>query len=493
MLKWSFLVGFCLAELALLTDRLTDVYSYFWPSGTVLAFRWSCNNDEALDQKLRALSTSRIRIAASDLIQEGFTYEVVLSVVDFVGTESAEAVKEVFRSSLALPAIGIAQPSYSLVEYGKALYLQGSVEFSACAGNEEIVMSWEVEAFDLNGNVKATTGEDFQSAGRTFAASALQAATVYKLTLNGYPASQPFNIGSANVNVEVLRPELRVAITGGSRKVSSLRPLEVVSSVLTGESIENFNFEWECSSDLAGGSCRSKVTNELLVFDKSPTVAIEADILPEGSYRFSVVAQDNPSLTDRIRHAQASADIIVVDFVLPEVSIAIDTVATPIPTSGKINSDTKIAITSVVQPLAPSQVGSPMVLRWTTSADLPLDTDTSIAPLGTNGANFVLNANVLLPGAAVTFSLEVTVFDDVLQESVTGLATVEVKVNFPPSSGTCAVEPQSGLALQTQFGVVCSGWKDDTSTDLFYEYIALVPVSEGEPPPSPPPQPPLCW
>jgi hypothetical protein len=422
------------------------------------------------------VTTSRVRIAAVDLTLEGFTYEVLLTVVDFVGTESAEVMKEVFRSSLALPAIGIAQPSYSLLEYGKALYLQGSVEFSACAGNEEIVMSWEVEAFDLNGDVKATAGEDFQSAGRTFAASALQAATVYKFTLNGYPASQPFNIGSANVDVEVLRPELRVAITGGSRKVSSLRALEVVSSVLTGESIENFNFEWICSSDLAAGGCRSKVTNQLLVFDNSPTVAIDADVLPEGGYRLSVAAQDNPSLSDRIRHAQASVDITVVDFELPEVRIVIDTVATPIPTSGKINSDTKIAITGVVNPLVPSQASSPMTLRWTTFADLSLDTDTSIAPLGTNGEDFVLNANVLLPGAELTFSLEVTVFDDALQENITGLATVEVKVNFPPSSGTCTVEPQSGLALQTQFGVICSGWKDDTSTDLFYEYIALSPV-----------------
>jgi hypothetical protein len=121
-----------------------------------------------------------------------------------------------------------------------------------------------------------------------------------------------------------------------------------------------------------------------------------------------------------------------------------------------------------------------MVLRWSSSADLPLDTDRSIAPLGTDGRDFVLNADVLWPGAEVIFSLEVTVFDDALQESVTGLATVEVKVNFPPSSGTCAVEPQSGLALQTQFAVVCSGWKDDISTDLFYEYIALVPVSDDE-------------
>jgi hypothetical protein len=320
-------------------------------SGTVLAFRWRCNNDETLDQKLRAMTTSRVRIAASDLTQEGFTYEVVLTVVDFVGTESAEVVKMVFRSSLALPAIEIAQPSYSLVEYGKALYLQGSVEFSACAGNEEIIISWEVEAFDLNGNAKATVGEDFQSAGRTFAASALQAATVYKLTLNGYPASQPFNIGSASVNVEVLRPELRVAIAGGSRKVSSLRALEVVSSILTGELAENFNFEWACSSDRAGGGCRNKVTSELLVFGNRSTVVIDPNVLPEGSYRFSVAVQDNPDLTDRLRYAQASVDITVVDFVLPEVSIAIDTLATPIPASGKINSDTKIAIISVVQVL----------------------------------------------------------------------------------------------------------------------------------------------
>lgn len=300
------------------------------------------------------MATSRVRVAASDLTREGFTYTIALVVTDFVGTQSAEVLKDVYRSSLALPTMGIAQPSYSLLEHGQALYLQGSAEFSACAENEELVFSWAMEAFDLNGNAVGAAGEDVQSAGRTFAASNLQAGTLYQFTLQGFPSSQPFNIGATFVTVEVLLPELHVAIAGGNRKVSSLRELVVASDILSGEPPEAFNFEWGCSSNLAGGGCRNKVTNQLITLENAAMLVIEADVLLEGQYSFFVQVQDVPAsgtlAAARIRHAQAAAIVDVVDFVLPEVTVAIDRVATPISPGGTVNTDTKIAITRSIHP-----------------------------------------------------------------------------------------------------------------------------------------------
>eukprot|EP00466_Bigelowiella_natans_P010590 jgi/Bigna1/73618/fgenesh1_pg.25_\ len=70
-----------------------------------------------------------------------------------------------------------------------------------------------------------------------------------------------------------------------------------------------------------------------------------------------------------------------------------------------------------------------------------------------NGSYLVLRPNALSPGASYTFQLEVTTTYSF--QSFTGRAAVTIQTNSPPSLGICAANPEYGLALITNFRLIC--------------------------------------
>ena len=54
----------------------------------------------------------------------------------------------------------------------------------------------------------------------------------------------------------------------------------------------------------------------------------------------------------------------------------------------------------------------------------------------------------------------------------TGWASTLVYVNLPPAPGKCVVTPSTGYAVETKFSVQCSGWTDETDTELGYVFNA---------------------
>jgi hypothetical protein len=56
--------------------------------GVLLAYRWSCLNDDELDQVLRAQSGNRVDVESVLLPRANFTYRVALYVDDFIGNRS---------------------------------------------------------------------------------------------------------------------------------------------------------------------------------------------------------------------------------------------------------------------------------------------------------------------------------------------------------------------------------------------------------------------
>ena len=51
-----------------------------------------------------------------------------------------------------------------------------------------------------------------------------------------------------------------------------------------------------------------------------------------------------------------------------------------------------------------------------------------------------------------------------------GKVTTVLKVNKPPKKGSCAVQPDKGVALETKFKVSCWGFKDEDQP-LAYEFF----------------------
>jgi hypothetical protein len=385
--------------------------------GVLLAYHWSCLNDDELDQVLRAQSGNRVDVESALLPRADFTYRVALYVDDFVGNRSPTTVVEVYRSELPLPTVVIDQLPRTTAVAGKAVRLDGAAQFSACANEaEQLSFSWNVTKAGLDGaSMELDSGEDLQSIGTTIIATNLAAAAVYTFTLRSAPLSAPENEGSASVTVKMLRPPLRVAMAGGSRDASVLASLSLACNILddddgTEEGDGGYDFEWICASDLLGGLCRDVVTNNLVVFPNAPAVVLPPNTLPEACYTFSVRASDKAVATDpgaSIRHATSGeVRIAMIDAYLPELSTNIDPGVTPISESGLLNANDKLAIIGVVQPLHKTLTN--LTLEWTSTASGLDFMDKRVAPLGSDAADFVLNPGFLSRSSPTTFMLTAT-------------------------------------------------------------------------------------
>ena len=76
----------------------------------------------------------------------------------------------------------------------------------------------------------------------------------------------------------------------------------------------------------------------------------------------------------------------------------------------------------------------------------------------------VLELGALTIGASYTFRLTAVAGDDDAT-AVAGYSAISVVVNGPPTSGVFTVTPANGVAMTTDFALVCSSWVDDP-TDL---------------------------
>jgi hypothetical protein len=77
----------------------------------------------------------------------------------------------------------------------------------------------------------------------------------------------------------------------------------------------------------------------------------------------------------------------------------------------------------------------------------------------------VIKSNVLTPGATYKFRLYANDRRSELgweDESGTGYAQINIKVNAPPSPGKLTVTPANGFTLQTDFEIVCTEWLTKT-------------------------------
>jgi hypothetical protein len=446
--------------------------------GVLLEYKWGCLNNADLDKVLQAQSGSRIDLNSSLLPRVDFTYRVALYVVDFIGTQSPRTVVDVYRSGLPLPTVVIDQLPRTTAVAGKDVRLDGAAQFSACAdGAEQLFFSWEVSKTGLDGMSMEISEERLQSNGATIIAGNLLATASYTFTLRGFPLSAPENEGSSSVSVEILRPPLRVAMMGGSRDASALTPLSLACDILGDDMDDAYDFEWICASDLVGGSCRDANTNALVVFPNAPSVVVPPSTLPEARYSFSVRASDKVVATDpdaSVRYATSEeVSVAVMDVYLPELSTNLDPNVTPISESGLLNVNDKLAIMGVIQPLHKTLTN--LTLQWTSTMSGLDFTDKQIAPLGSSTTDFVLNPGYLTRGSVTTFTLTASAINTLQEEVVSASASTTVQMNIPPISGTCRLEPDSVNALQTKFDIVCSGWKDATSIDIYYQYQALLP------------------
>jgi hypothetical protein len=76
----------------------------------------------------------------------------------------------------------------------------------------------------------------------------------------------------------------------------------------------------------------------------------------------------------------------------------------------------------------------------------------------------------LLPGGN-TYLFSFIVFS-LADSKITSRYNVSVEVNAAPSSGSCSISPQTGVAMTTYFDILCKNWLAGSPSDLPFRYQA---------------------
>ena len=96
---------------------------------------------------------------------------------------------------------------------------------------------------------------------------------------------------------------------------------------------------------------------------------------------------------------------------------------------------------------------------WRKRDDLQLLTSTPL-----NSSFIVIKENSLLGGRNYRLAVFVLTSD-----GLSGMSAYSISTTLPPIGGECSIKPTSGISLETNFTLSCSGWKSD-SEPLSYQF-----------------------
>jgi hypothetical protein len=253
-----------------------------------------------------------------------------------------------------------------------------------------------VKKYNACGDVLLLDGERIHAAGVTLSTASLQPSAWYEIKMSASNENNPQVQGNDSVLVEVRLPALAVVVLGGDfREVSSAQATVLEGSIVSGEWDDNsndFEWHWGCASGPGHSVCRSKGTSAIVEFPKQRVIAIPEGVLLTGTHIISVEVIDK---RHHYRVATTTVSITVVESAsLPIVLIHVNRDVTAI-SDGKVNSHDKIALGARV---LPTTGHSNVTMQWSTNLDLSIESNVIVAPLGTDGDNFVLNGGFLEPG-----------------------------------------------------------------------------------------------
>ncbi len=129
-----------------------------------------------------------------------------------------------------------------------------------------------------------------------------------------------------------------------------------------------------------------------------------------------------------------------------------------------MNQNSRATLSTIVEPSIDSPVA--LTLAWS-SPMLTAAQFSSVVKAGAT-APFLVIAPALLSRGTYSFVLTAS------QGLVSSSSTFAVTVNEAPRNGYVAVEPDSGVVLQTKFEIAALGWSDDATVRPMSNRIVTV-------------------
>ena len=466
-LVYSSTIGNC-------SDLSVDGSGSTGSGGRSMTYRWAVTSPTGVDTSgitsyLATINTgygSTVLTLTNSLLRGSATYNVILTLTNFLGSSTSSSTAAVSTSHKDVPIVTLASSSVSVTK-SDTISLYASASLSACSSSSSgLTYKWS--------NSYGLTSTSVDSRAFKVSASSLTAGLTYNFTVNVSDASAA-TWNTATATVTVSSSSVVASISGGSRTVStstsvtldasgSYDPDYSSSSRRLSTSTGNLGFTWSC---IKGGSDYGKSCG--LSIDNSSTPSVGT--LAAGTYTFTVEAYRESGSGS----ATATVSIIAKAGSIPTITASAVTGTT------KINPSSSYTATAYLT--VPVSTSSNYTLTWsnggTTSFEggdsLSSAADTSLtkyikgaySTATTVPFNLVLSSGSLL--TSTSYILRITAKNG--NTGISGYAEVAFSTNSVPSSGTLSASPSSGYALITGFKITASNWVTDSDNyPLYYKF-----------------------
>ena len=408
------------------------------------SFRWGCSNDQALSALLAGATNGSVLSLRGELLGLGKAYMITAQAVTAFGTASEVRTLSLERTAAGVPLLAIQMPPPPYVRT-RPLYMTVAAHFSQCAQSADAMsFAWTLSQQPGPGAGGSRVVLQSQSPMLDVPAGLLSAGATYTVGLLGFVPGQAAAQAQLSFSLTAQAPVAQLG--GGNRLVFHRTTLDASGSYDPNAcSFDHIGldqvprclqpsglaFVWACS--VAGQPCRLANMN-LVAFPRTPAITVDVASLglpPGASFQMSVtVSSGGGSSSTAVTLTVASEPTLELGVKLAYATIS------------------SVAFQAVLPAAAASSFAYVwQLVRSGTALPLPTSAQSDTFLSGFNQPNLVIKmdtpwaADNLLPGVAYRVRLDVT------SAAGTGSSWASYTVPLPPSGGTCAVSPTSGLAM----------------------------------------------
>ena len=417
----------------------------------------------------------------SGSLLSGTTYSVSVTVTNFLGVQSAPALRSFNVSSLPLPLLAIQGPEVAVL-YGYQLaaqyVLSSQVALSSCwaAGNQQLLFRWS----DTRGNASNVISgiSSLNSTSLAIPTALLEMGKMYTFTLTATAQADASLAVSASASLYMAVPPLLLSSqTPTTISVATVSSFSMSASLQDPSLSALSHFSWLCQTS-SGQVCFNQKTGKTLSLASCNTsCALSANQLSADSYKFSVTATYTTTSGSITQSNALNYSVHVSASPIPSVQLSI---LSPLSasTTGTILPGSMLSLQTTAQlPDGTRLLDGNLLVAfiWTvTGPNTPLF---DIAGIGLFSSNSTLNlnqlraANYFNPGSTYTYTVQVTYISGLSLLSTS--ASITLTTQLPPSQGTLMVHPMSGVSLNTTFTLNAANWAGQTALSYsFYTYQA---------------------
>ena len=377
----------------------------------------------------------------------GSTFAVSLTAENFLGNSHTSTIT-VTKLDTPAPLIKIQGPHrVTSATHSRTMTLAATAELPSMTcvafdlASAKMSFKWFEDSGLFTGPLAGTSKNPREL---VVAAGQLQALQTLSFRVVGFMTDTPSINNSATVEVVVAQQALRAVVAGGaSRQVGRDASFTLDGSGSNDpdeDTATPFAYAWACAAVDSGADCSG------LALAATATVNVPSSSLSVGTYRFTLMVSKGS------RTASASSSVEVVAGSPPAVAIAdlgVD----------KFNTDGGfLSLAGTVS--SPYATTLSWVATVTDVAKPFLKASVPVASVAGNTALLPLAS--LTAGYEYTFRLTATDSDGQAAAS-----TVLVVMNEAPGSGSLAVSPAAGFALETVFEFAALDWVDQDMPFLY--------------------------